>query len=241
MAALSCSSVYDVSYDYNTKIDLNRLKSYDWLRVPEKEGIKDLDVVRIKDAVSSELEAKGLMRATDNPDFLIAVYIEKKDKVNITGPGYGLYPEYYGYGPYRGYRGYGPHLGYRGYGPYGGYRGYGPQPGYRGYGPYRGYRGYVPHRGHYKHRPYPDYRRPGPYRELGRYGPYPYYQRYGGIRVTKYEEGTLILDFIDPEVNEVIWQGTAKSYVDDSMVTEKRELLIYDAVQKILVNFPPAT
>ena len=232
MLTIGCATVYDVSYDYNTGIDLKRLKTYDWLRVPEKEGIKDLDVVRIKDAVNAGLEAKGLTQAIDNPDFLVALYIETKEKTAITGRGYGPHPGYRRYDPYAGYRGYGPYAGYRGYGPYTGYRGYGSQPGYRKYGPPAGYR---------KYRPYPGYRGYGPYSGFRRYGPYPYYREYGGVTVTKYEEGTLILDFVDPALNEVIWQGSAKSVVDDSMDTEKREKHINDAVQKILDNFPPAT
>ncbi len=37
----------------------------------------------------------------------------------------------------------------------------------------------------------------------------------------------------------MIWHGAAKSVVDDTMVPEKRENLINEAVQKILMNFPP--
>ena len=80
MFTTSCSTVYEVSYDYNANVDFNRLRTYDWLRVPEKEGVKDLDVVRIQDAVSEELEARGLIKAMDNPDFLVALYIETVDR-----------------------------------------------------------------------------------------------------------------------------------------------------------------
>jgi len=223
MFTIGCTTVYDVSYDYNTNIDLNALKTYNWLRLPEKEGIKNLDIVRIRDAVNGGLEAKSLMIAIENPDFLIAVYLDTKEKIKVINRGYDPYLGYYGYWPYRGYRGYGPHRGYRGHGSSWGHRKYAPHAGYRRY------------------RPFSDYRAYGPYSGFGDYDPYLYGLGYGRSRVIQYEEGTLILDFIDPELREVIWQGSAKSYVDDSMVTEKREQLIFNAVQKILKNFPPAS
>ena len=62
---------------------------------------------------------------------------------------------------------------------------------------------------------------------------------HGGVYVTQYEEGTIILDFVDPETMNVIWHGAAKSVVDDTMSTEERDKLITEAVKKILKNFPP--
>lgn len=167
----------------------------------------------------------------DNPDFLVALYMETREKIMMSGRRYAPHPEYYGQGPYLGFRGYDPYFRYRGYGHYRRYRGYGPPPGYGIYGPYAGYRRY---------RAYPGYKGYGPYAGFGRYGAHPYYREYGGFILNRYEEGTLILDFVDPELNEVIWQGSAKSLVDESMDTQKRERHINNAVQKILGNFSPA-
>jgi len=61
----------------------------------------------------------------------------------------------------------------------------------------------------------------------------------GGVSTFQYEEGSLILDFVDPQTKQLIWRGSAKAEVDDVRTPEKREALINEAVQKILKNFPP--
>ena len=162
-AAVGCSTVYDVQFDYNTSTDFANLKTYNWLPVPEKTDIDSLDVVRVKKAVNAEMQAKGL-RLASNPDFLIAEHLGKKEKVSVRDWGYD-------YGPYAGY--------------WGGY-----------------------------------------------WGP-------GGVSTFQYEEGSLILDFVDPQTKQLIWRGSAKAEVDDMRTPEKREALIDEAVQKILKNFPP--
>ena len=120
---VSCSTIYGVQYDYDKQADFESLKTYGWMTVPEKANIDSLNVERVKKAVNTELQAKGLMMTSNDPDFLIAEHLGKKDKVQVTNWGYG----------------YGPH--------YGGYRG-------------------------------------------GHWGP-------GGTTASEYEEGSLILDFVD--------------------------------------------
>jgi hypothetical protein len=66
--------------------------------VPESSGITSLVVERVKYSVNAELELKGLIMSSSNPDILIAQHLGKKDKVQVTDWGYG-------YGPYRGYWG----------------------------------------------------------------------------------------------------------------------------------------
>jgi Domain of unknown function (DUF4136) len=95
---VSCASVYDVKYDYDQQANFADLKTYDWMPVPEKSGINSLVVERVRNAVNTELKAKGLMMSSNNPDFLIAEHLGKKDKVQVTDWGYG-------YGPYGGYWG----------------------------------------------------------------------------------------------------------------------------------------
>lgn len=162
--AVSCSSVYNVQYDYDTKANFPNLETYDWLSVPAKAGINELNIRRIKKTVNTQLEVKGLKRTSDIPDFSIAVHIGKKQKLRVTDWGYG-------------------------YGHHGRYRG-----------------------GHW-----------------GR----------GGVDVYQYEEGTLILDFVDTKTKHLIWRGTADAQIDTARSPEKREKLIDEAVQKILKNFPP--
>ncbi len=70
----------------------------------------------------------------------------------------------------------------------------------------------------------------------GRYG---WHWGRGGIDVYQYEEGTLILDFIDANNKELIWRGTATGIVDPDLSPEKRTENINKAVAKTLENFPP--
>ena len=58
----------------------------------------------------------------------------------------------------------------------------------------------------------------------------------GGLAY-QYKEATLILDFIDPASNELIWRGVYIDEIDDSgIITEDK---IHEAVEHILEKFPP--
>jgi len=161
---ISCSPIYSVKYDYDTKTDFASLKTYDWLPIPAKADIDKLNIERIKNAVNSQMATKGLRKTPDNPDFLIASHAGKKEKVRIADWGYG----------------YGRHGRY--WGGYGGPR---------------------------------------------------------GVDVYKYEEGSLILDFVDAKSKKLIWRGSAKAQTNTVKTPEKRQELIDEAVQKILEKFPP--
>jgi hypothetical protein len=163
--AIACSPIYGVQYDYDTKTDFASLKSYDWLPLPAEQKIDELNEQRIRKAMDMQLQAKGLTMTSETPDFLIAIHLGKKDKVQVTDWGYG-------------------------YGPGGSYWG-----GYSGYG--------------------------------------------GGLDVYQYEEGTLIVDFVDPVSMNLIWRGSAKSEVGTEKTPQEREQKTTEAVQKILEKFPP--
>jgi uncharacterized protein DUF4136 len=62
-----------------------------------------------------------------------------------------------------------------------------------------------------------------------------------GVDTYQYEEGSLILDFVDAKSKKMIWRGVAKAQIDDTNTPEKSEKLINEAVQEILKNFPPAS
>jgi hypothetical protein len=161
---IGCSTIYDISYDYDRAADFTILRSYNWLPVPEESYMNSLDLIRIKKAVSAVLNDKGFKKALNNPDFLIASHWGTKDIINVRPWGYG-------------------------YGSYGRYWG--------------GYWGY------------------------------------GGVSVYQYEEGTLLIDFVEPDSKNLFWRGAAKREVDNTATPEKRDKMINDAVQKILKNFPP--
>jgi len=63
---------------------------------------------------------------------------------------------------------------------------------------------------------------------------------YGGIEVYQYEEGTLIVDFVDATSKNIIYRGTLTAEIDRrSSDFEKRQKRINEAVEKILKSFPP--
>jgi hypothetical protein len=161
---ISCASIYGVQHDYDKQVNFANLKTYGWMPIPEKANINSLNVERVKNAVNAEMKAKGLMMTSDNPDFLIAEHLGKKDKVQVTDWGYG-------------------------YGPHGGYWG-------------------------------------------GYWGP-------GGVSTYEYEEGSLILDFVDAKSKKMIWRGVAKAQIDSADTPEKKEKLINEAVNELLKNYPP--
>jgi hypothetical protein len=66
---------------------------------------------------------------------------------------------------------------------------------------------------------------------------------YGGVgtetRVREYEEGTLLLDILDPKKQQLVWQGSTSARVSERSTPEDREARISAAVNAILAKFPP--
>ena len=79
------------------------------------------------------------------------------------------------------------------------------------------------------------------YRSHRRYDYYDNGPYYGG-RVSSfyYREGALVLDFIDTVSKKVIWKDVATVYLSKDLTPEKIDNIVDGAVEKILVNFPPA-
>jgi hypothetical protein len=57
--------------------------------------------------------------------------------------------------------------------------------------------------------------------------------------VYEYEEGTLILDIVDPKNKELIWRGSAQDEVHFKSTPEKDQAQLNEAVRKMLEKFPP--
>jgi hypothetical protein len=57
--------------------------------------------------------------------------------------------------------------------------------------------------------------------------------------VYEYEEGTLILDIVNPENKELIWRGSAQDEVNFKSTPEKDQTQLNEAVQQMLEKFPP--
>lgn len=75
------------------------------------------------------------------------------------------------------------------------------------------------------------------------YGPYRGWYGVGGTQtvVDQYDLGTLLIDFIRPETNNVIWRGSGQSRIQELKTPEQREERVQDAVDRILKQYPPET
>lgn len=76
---------------------------------------------------------------------------------------------------------------------------------------------------------------------------YGYYGRGMGVaystgsetQVTHYKQGTLIIDIVNPETDQLIWRGAADGRLPKGSDREKSDKLVQKYVTKILSNFPP--
>lgn len=69
------------------------------------------------------------------------------------------------------------------------------------------------------------------------------YRGYGGMGgstyVTQYDEGTLVIDFVDMAKQELVWRGVGTGALSESPSVEERTANINNAVNQILAQFPP--
>lgn len=66
--------------------------------------------------------------------------------------------------------------------------------------------------------------------------------RYGSYRSRlgrPYEEGTLILDFVDPKTKELLWRGSATATIKPALTPQEQKRKINEVVSRILDEFPP--
>lgn len=61
----------------------------------------------------------------------------------------------------------------------------------------------------------------------------------GETYVTKYDEGTLILDLVDARDQRLVWRGIARDEVNLLAAPEEREAQLREAVTKLLEQYPP--
>lgn len=61
----------------------------------------------------------------------------------------------------------------------------------------------------------------------------------GGVDVSQYNEGTLLIDFIDMKKKELVWRGTGTGVRSQSPSVEERTENINNAIKQILAQFPP--
>ncbi len=54
-----------------------------------------------------------------------------------------------------------------------------------------------------------------------------------------YQEGRLTLAFLNPKSKETLWWGETRIRVGPDLTPAEKDLLVHDAVQSVLGNFPP--
>jgi hypothetical protein len=59
------------------------------------------------------------------------------------------------------------------------------------------------------------------------------------VDVYEYQEGTLLLDVIDPETEQLVWRGTATDVLARDRTPEQRMEKTREAVAAMLASFPP--
>jgi hypothetical protein len=65
-------------------------------------------------------------------------------------------------------------------------------------------------------------------------------EKWSPARHVKHREGSLAIEFIDPQTNKQIWIGTATHIFDQEPASdEELAKLIDEAITKVLENFPP--
>lgn len=84
----SCATV-DVSVDYDRQANFDNYQTYAFFRPGiDKASISDLDKKRILRAIDFELSQKGMVKSKD-PDVLISIFTETKERVNIYQNNFG--------------------------------------------------------------------------------------------------------------------------------------------------------
>lgn len=69
------------------------------------------------------------------------------------------------------------------------------------------------------------------------------YRGYGGgmgyTDIYQYDEGTLVIDFIDMAENKLVWRGIGSGIMKDNPSVEQRTANINNVVMQIIDQFPP--
>lgn len=68
------------------------------------------------------------------------------------------------------------------------------------------------------------------------YGPY---WGTSGVSVYRYKQGTLILDFVDREKQELVWRGVATDDISYNASREEIDARLDNMFYKMLLNYPP--
>lgn len=107
LVATGCSSI-SVKQDFDTQADFVVYRTYAWIQQPttaigSAKAAQQMNTLldkRIKDAVNTQLAAKGMTLVAENPDALVIYHTGIDNKIEVQDYGY-TYPRY-GYGGWYG-------------------------------------------------------------------------------------------------------------------------------------------
>ncbi|MCL1141551.1 DUF4136 domain-containing protein [Shewanella gaetbuli] len=170
--ALSACSTLKTNSDFDPEVSFDQYKTFAWVEPKANDEGYHLDGLldqRVRDAVSSEMAAKGLTKASIEEADLLVNYLTKVDKkINVD-----TFNSNFGYNPY-----------------------YGPRWGWGG-------------------------------------------SMQTQTTVREYEVGTLIIDLVDNKTDKLVWRGTVADTIRDRNTPQERVEVINNAINQVMVNFPP--
>ena len=91
--SISCSPTIKTGYDYDTKEDFARFKTFDYLTFPDNSQMNEFVLKRTKYYLNQELDSKGLQQSSENPELLIAIHTRVRSKVQVANMGYAYAPQ----------------------------------------------------------------------------------------------------------------------------------------------------
>jgi len=62
---------------------------------------------------------------------------------------------------------------------------------------------------------------------------------YSDTVVRQYKSGTLVIDFVDPKTNKLIWRGLGSERIPSERNPENMDKLVSEVVESVLKKFPP--
>lgn len=87
------------NYDYNASYDFSKLHTYGWADIPARSDADPFVVKRVAGAVEAQLMGKGYTLAAGKPDFMVATYVGRRTRIQVTDFGYRYGPRAGWYGP----------------------------------------------------------------------------------------------------------------------------------------------
>ena len=83
---------HDVTYDYDVAVDFDRIKTYNWVKLPATSRIEDFNQIRIKTVANAKLRKLGLALNIEDPDVYLVMYGGSFKAVNMKiGMDYAVY------------------------------------------------------------------------------------------------------------------------------------------------------